>query len=124
MEQIKNFNEFVNGEILNMSDCGFLVDKSFRRIDISSYVKFGKNVITMFLDFKQGDVVYENLEKAKAFEAEKNKLTFDLVGRSPNNQDFVGKNQKKPHFSWEVVESRSCTTVNCFMTGQNDANRF
>lgn len=77
-EAPEKFSVSINGEIVEMTDCGFFVDKSFRKIDISKYIKLGKNIITMFLEFKQSDVVYENLEKAKEFEAEKNKLTFDV----------------------------------------------
>lgn len=77
-ETPEKYITFINGEIVDMTDCGFSIDKSFRKIDISRYAKVGKNVITMFLDFKQSDEVYENLEKAKQFEAEKNKLTFDV----------------------------------------------
>jgi len=77
-ETPEKFITFINGEIVKMTDCGFFADKSFRKIDISRYVKLGKNTITMFLEFRQSDEVYENLKKAKEFEAEKNKLTFDV----------------------------------------------
>lgn len=77
-ETPEKFETFINGEIVKMDDCGFFVDKSFRKIDISQFVKLGKNTITMFLEFRQSDTVYENLKKAKEFEAEKNKLTFDV----------------------------------------------
>lgn len=77
-ETPEKFITFINGEIVKMTDCGFFADKSFRKIDVSQYIKLGKNTITMFLEFRQSDEVYENLKKAKEFEAEKNKLTFDV----------------------------------------------
>ena len=77
-ESPEKYIVFLNGEIVDMADCGFIVDKSFRKIDITNYIKVGENVITMFLDFKQSEDVYKKLERAKHFEAEKNKLTLDV----------------------------------------------
>ena len=77
-ETPEKYSIFVNGKKVDTSDCGFFVDKSFRKINISQYAKPGENIITMVIDFKQSDDVYQNLEKAEMFEAEKNKLTFDV----------------------------------------------
>ena len=38
----------------------------------------GLNTITLVTDFRQSQVVYENLEKSRIFESEKNKLTYDM----------------------------------------------
>ncbi len=72
------FEISVNGNIISKTDCGYFADKSFRKIDIASYVKPGENTITMNVDFAQSKEVYENIEKGKQFESEKNKLTFDM----------------------------------------------
>lgn len=72
------FEISVNGETIDKTDCGYFADKSFRKIDIASYVKPGENTITMNVDFAQSEEVYENIEKGKQFESEKNKLTFDM----------------------------------------------
>ena len=68
----------VNGEAIDKTDCGYFADKSFRKIDIAQYVKMGKNTIVVDVDFTQSDEIYENIEKSKIFESEKNKLTFDI----------------------------------------------
>ncbi len=69
----------VNGTPIDTkSDCGFFCDHSFRRLDISGLMKVGENTIETRVHFIQSEAVYENLEKSKAFESEKNKLTFDM----------------------------------------------
>ena len=77
-EQPEIYDIFVNGEAVDKTDCGYFRDKSFRKLDMAKHVKLGENKITMVVDFKQSDVVYENLRKSKIFESEKNKLTFDM----------------------------------------------
>ncbi len=78
----------VNGNPLVQTDCGYFRDKSFRRLDISGMLALGHNEIVLETDFWQSDAVYENLERAKQFEGELNKLHYDreieglfLVGR-------------------------------------------
>ncbi len=77
-EQPEIYDIYVNDKVVDKTDCGYFRDKSFRKLDISKFVKLGENKITMVVDFKQSDVVYENLRKSKIFESEKNKLTFDM----------------------------------------------
>lgn len=72
------FEISVNGRIIDKKDCGYIADKSFRKLDISQYVSVGENVISVNVLFAQSDEVYENIEKGKQFESEKNKLTFDM----------------------------------------------
>lgn len=72
------FDIKVNGKLIDKTDCGYFADKSFRRINIAKYAVQGKNTISMTVDFAQSDEVYSNIEKAKQFESEKNKLTFDM----------------------------------------------
>ena len=72
------FKITVNGKEIDKSACGYFRDKSFKKIDISSYVKEGENTISFDCDFVQSDEFYENLKKAYVFESEKNKLVYDL----------------------------------------------
>ncbi len=73
------FEITVNGKAVDTkSDCGYFRDHSFRKLDISGMLQVGENVIETRVLFTQSDLVYENLEKSKIFESEKNKLTFDM----------------------------------------------
>lgn len=72
------FDIKVNDVKVEYSDCGYFRDISFRKIDISKYVKLGGNTISFDCDFEQSKKVYENLEKSYVFESEKNKLYFDM----------------------------------------------
>ncbi len=78
-ETPEKFTISVNGtNIDSRKDEGFFIDTSFRKIDISSYVKCGINEIELLCDFKQSDRVYKDLEDAQIFETMKNKLTYDM----------------------------------------------
>ncbi len=77
-EQPSIYQIYINGEKIEKNACGYFADKAFEKIDIASYVRIGENIITLDVCFKQSDTVYENLEKAKVFESERNKLTYDI----------------------------------------------
>ena len=68
----------VNGVEVDKTDCGYFRDSSFRMIDIQKYAKVGENVIELLSLITQSEQVYENLEKSKKFESERNKLTYDM----------------------------------------------
>lgn len=72
------FEIAVNGNKIEKSINGWTIDKSFKKIDITQYLKIGKNTISFDCDFKQSDSVYECLKKASVFESEKNKLVYDI----------------------------------------------
>ncbi len=72
------FDIKVNGEVLDKTDCGFFRDSAFRMLDISKHAKLGKNVIEFTTNFKQSPKTYENLRKARYFEGEMNKLSYDM----------------------------------------------
>lgn len=73
------FDITVNGKPVDTTtDCGFFRDHSFRKLDISGMMTVGVNTIETHVLFKQSDAVYENIEKGKVFESEKNKLTYDM----------------------------------------------
>ncbi|MGC9358853.1 MAG: hypothetical protein ACP5G7_00560, partial [Anaerolineae bacterium] len=88
MEQPQESGIAINGRTIDQTDCGFYRDTSFRKIDITGQLRPGANEIVLETRFSQSPEVYENLKKARVFEAEKNKLTYDseieaiyLVGR-------------------------------------------
>lgn len=72
------FEYRINGQKATFNDIGYFRDKSFRKSDISSYMKTGLNRIELLCHFVQSDTTYENIEKSKVFESEKNKLTYDM----------------------------------------------
>ncbi len=72
------FDISVNGKKISSDHSGYFADKSFKKIDITDYVKCGENVISLECRFSQSAEVYENIEKSKIFESEKNKLNYDM----------------------------------------------
>ncbi len=72
------FDITVNGVKIEKTDRGYFHDKSFRKLDITSYFQKGENTIVLDVDFEQSAAVYENIRKSREFESEKNKLTFDM----------------------------------------------
>lgn len=77
-ERPELYEILINGQKLPKSDNGFFVDSTFRKLDIRKYIKQGQNDIELIVDFKLAPEVYQNLKKARIFESEKNKLTFDM----------------------------------------------
>lgn len=72
------FKITINGKEIDKITCGYFRDKSFKKIDIASYITKGENTISFDCDFVQSDEFYENLKKAAVFESEKNKLVYDM----------------------------------------------
>ncbi|MBQ7779662.1 MAG: hypothetical protein IJ404_04120 [Clostridia bacterium] len=72
------FKIFINGKEIEKRDCGYYRDRVFRKLDITNYFKIGENEILVVCEFEQSKTVYENIEKSKIFETEKNKLTYDM----------------------------------------------
>ena len=68
----------INGNDVLFKDEGYFRDASFRKSDISALVAEGENTIEVFCHFEQSEKTYENIEKSKIFESEKNKLTYDM----------------------------------------------
>lgn len=77
-ETPEKFEISVNGQKIDNTPYGWVVDTSFKKINIKPYLKKGENVISFDCDFKQSDSVYENIKKAAVFESEKNKLVYDF----------------------------------------------
>ena len=77
-ETPEKFEITVNGKELQEKPNGYFQDKSFQKIDISKYIVTGENTISFDCDFVQSQQFYENLKKARVFESEKNKLSYDI----------------------------------------------
>ena len=77
VEQPDLYEIAVNGRPVAMEDQGYYRDTSFRRIDICGTLRPGTNEIVLRTHFEQSAEVYASLERATAFEAERNKLTYD-----------------------------------------------
>ncbi len=71
------FEIAVNGEKISYNSNDWVIDKSFKKADISKYLKQGENTISFDCNFTQNADVYECLKKAMQFETEKNKLVYD-----------------------------------------------
>lgn len=76
-ETPSQFKYIINGTDVVFEDIGFEVDRSFRKMDISNYVKLGENEIILDTDFYQSQVVYDVEFGKNVNETEKNKLTYD-----------------------------------------------
>ena len=77
-ETPEKFEIKVNGETINKAICGYYIDKSFKKLDISKYIQIGENIISFDCDFVQSEEFYENRRKSFIFESEKNKLVYDM----------------------------------------------
>ncbi|MFP4977443.1 glycosyl hydrolase [Paenibacillus sp. CN-4] len=67
----------LNGAPVASQSCGWWRDSSLRMIDVRRLVHAGANTLRLAGEFRQSPEMYEQLERAKRFEAEGNKLTFD-----------------------------------------------
>ena len=77
-ETPEKFEIRVNGKVVDKSVCGYYIDKSFKKIDISDCIRKGENIISFDCDFVQCDKFYENRRNSFIFESEKNKLVYDM----------------------------------------------
>jgi len=77
LETPEKFKLSVNSKAVEMVDCGYYRDKTFRKISLKNCLQIGENELELFVRFEQSATVYENLKKSLVFESEKNKLTYD-----------------------------------------------
>lgn len=67
----------LNGREFPGTDAGAFFDSAFRRIALPPALRTGENRLVMRMRYAQHPGFYEQLERAKKFETEYNKLTFD-----------------------------------------------
>ncbi len=102
----------VNGSTINKTDCGYFRDSSFRKLDISKYIKEGENLLSFDCDFVQSEQVYTNLERAAVFESEKNKLAYDMEIEAVY---LVGDFSVAANGSFEELDKDACRYHGDFM---------
>ncbi len=76
-ETPEKFDIKVNGHPIPKNICGYFRDRSFKKTDVSKYIKCGENIFELDIDFVQSPCVYQNVKKGYIFESEKNKLVYD-----------------------------------------------
>ena len=103
-EMPENFVISINGTEIEKTVCGYFRDKSFKKIDISSYVNEGENIISFDCCFIQSDEFYENLKKSYVFESEKNKLVYDMEIESVY---LLGDFSVKTEGSWTKLDNNA-----------------
>lgn len=72
------FEISINGQMIDVTVCGYYIDPAFQKIDIAKYLFPGENTVLCRTLFRQSQAVYDTLRKAYEFEGEKNKLTYDM----------------------------------------------
>lgn len=77
-ETPEKFEIKINGCQVTEKEKGYFLDKSFKKIDITKYVRKGDNVIQFQCEFTQSERFYDDLKKAHLFEGERNKLAYDF----------------------------------------------
>ncbi len=103
-EKPENFEIKVNGKTIEKNVIGYFRDKSFEKIDISSYIKKGENIISFDCIFSQSEEFYESRRKAFKFESEKNKLSYDMEIEAIY---LVGDFSVKTEGKWEALEKNA-----------------
>ncbi len=66
-----------NGVVVDKNDIGYFTDISFRKLEIKKYLIKGKNTLSFKTTFNPSEKLFSDIEKAKQFESEKNKLVYD-----------------------------------------------
>lgn len=103
-ETPEKFTISVNGVEIEQKVEGYFADKSFQKIDIAKYLQLGENIISFDCNFKQSEEFYENLQKAKVFESEKNKLAYDMEIEAAY---LVGDFSLKTDGEWTALENKA-----------------
>lgn len=73
----KELRAEINGVKLELEECGWWKDKSFRKYRILPYIRRGSNEIILNIDFYQSKKVYDVLFGENVLETEINKLTYN-----------------------------------------------
>lgn len=120
METPEKFQIRLNDIVVDMIDCGYYKDKSFRKIRLPSKVVTGENRIVCSTVFRQRPSVYENIANSLLFESEKNRLSYDdeieciaLIGefsvKTPGR--FTDMNRNAVMYEGDFVLSRKAGSL-------------
>ena len=77
VESPEKYSFALNGEKFTATPDGYLFDKAFARILLPGNIHTGVNTISMQIRFEQPPETYEMIRRARIFESEYNKLTFE-----------------------------------------------
>lgn len=77
LEQPEELEIRLNGEAVPSETCGWWTDSSLQKIDIQGRVVSGRNTVRLKSRFRPSAELFDRLERAKAFEAEGNRLTME-----------------------------------------------
>ncbi|MBO5667779.1 MAG: hypothetical protein J6S43_01505 [Lentisphaeria bacterium] len=124
IESPDKFTFALNGREFTTDKCGYLFDKAFERIRLPENLIPGRNVISMKLRFSQTQETYETLRKAREFESERNKLTFQteiesiyLAGnfsvRHNGKSILLERNAMRLQGSFSLGAPLYCDRINC-----------
>lgn len=103
-ETPEKFTISVNDKNVENVPIGYFRDKSFKKLDISRYIKKGENTISFDFTFTQSDEFYKNLRNSYIFEGEKNKLRYDMEVEPIY---LLGDFSVKTSGSWTVLDKRA-----------------
>ncbi len=78
LEDAAKFKITINDSEVIYKDCGFYIDSSFRKVDISKYVKSGENNIFLSCIFSQSDKVYKDFYDSFNHTTVCNKLSYEM----------------------------------------------
>lgn len=78
MEQPDQTVITLNGVVIESIDCGWWLDIAFRKVNIAGKAQSGTNLLVIESEFSQSRKTYEEIQRAKSFEAIGNKLTLDV----------------------------------------------
>ncbi len=122
VETPQQFEIFVNGNKVVYEDCGWWIDKSFKKINISGLEKQGKNEIILKAHFHQDDFVYHVLFDEGVLDTLKNKLTLDMEIESMyllgdfavySNEPFEFKERNSMYTGSSFVIKETPETISC-----------
>lgn len=98
------FKIYVNGQEIDKTEKGYYLDKSFKKLDISKYIKIGENIISFDCDFEQSETFYHNRRRGFEFETEKNKLVYDMEIEAVY---LLGNFSVKTDGEWEKLDKNA-----------------
>lgn len=106
------FEIYINDKKYENKVCGYYRDRSFKKLDISGYLAEGENKILVSCDFELSQTTYENLEKSRVFESEKNKLTYEM---EIENMYIVGDFAVKTEGEFKTLDRNAVRYIGDFV---------
>ena len=111
-ETPEKFTISINGVEIKQNIEGYFADKSFQTMEVAGYMKQGENIISFDCDFVQSDEFYKNMEKAKIFESERNKLAYDMEIEAVY---LIGEFSVRTDGTWTKLENSGMRYVGDFV---------